>query len=277
MKALEALLTEKGLIDPAAIDAIVDIYETRVGPRNGARVVAKAWTDPEYRKRLLANATSAVAELGFAGPEGNHLVAVENTDRIHNLVVCTLCSCYPWPVLGLPPVWYKSFAYRSRAVSDPRGVLKDFGLELAPDVEVRVWDSSAEIRYLVIPQRPKGTEQMSEDALAAIRDARLDGRSGEGRGAAPMSAAALNKLIEAARLDADHVFSAPWEARAFAIALKLSEAGHFSWDEFRDRLIAEVGASDRIRARDGTSDQGEYYEHFLRALERLLEEKGIAP
>ncbi len=168
VKALEALLTEKGLVDPAAIDAIVDIYETRVGPRNGARVVAKAWTDPGYRKRLLANATSAVAEMGYAGPEGNHLVAVENTDRVHNLVVCTLCSCYPWPVLGLPPVWYKSFAYRSRAVSDPRGVLKDFGLELAPNVEVRVWDSSAEIRYLVIPQRPKGTEGMSEDALAGI-------------------------------------------------------------------------------------------------------------
>src|SRR5208283_3053170 len=147
VKALEALLTEKGLIDPAAIDAIVDIYETRVGPRNGARVVA---------------------ELGFAGPEGNHLVAVENTDRVHNLVVCTLCSCYPWPVLGLPPVWYKSFAYRSRAVSDPRGVLADFGLELPREVEVRVWDSSAEIRYLVIPQRPKGTERMSEDALAEI-------------------------------------------------------------------------------------------------------------
>jgi len=168
VKALEAILTEKGLIDAAALDAIVDIYETRVGPRNGARVVAKAWTDSEYRKRLLANATSAVAELGFAGPEGGHLVAVENTDRIHNLVVCTLCSCYPWPVLGLPPVWYKSFAYRSRAVSDPRGVLRDFGLELAPEVEVRVWDSSAEIRYLVIPERPKGTEGMSEDALAGI-------------------------------------------------------------------------------------------------------------
>jgi len=168
VKALEALLTEKGLVDSAAIDAIVDIYETRVGPRNGARVVAKAWTDPGYRKRLIANATSAVAEMGYAGPEGNHLVAVENTDRVHNLVVCTLCSCYPWPVLGLPPVWYKSFAYRSRAVSDPRGVLKDFGLELAPDVEVRVWDSSAEIRYLVIPQRPKWTKGMSEDALAGI-------------------------------------------------------------------------------------------------------------
>jgi len=168
VKALEAILAEKGLIDSASIDAIVDAYETRVGPRNGARVVAKAWIAPAYRRRLLADATKAVAELDFAGPEGGHLVAVENTDRVHNLVVCTLCSCYPWPVLGLPPVWYKSFAYRSRAVSDPRGVLADFGLKLKPEVEVRVWDSSAEIRYLVIPQRPKGTEKMSEDELVAI-------------------------------------------------------------------------------------------------------------
>jgi nitrile hydratase subunit alpha len=168
VKALEAVLTEKGLLDTSAIDAIVDNYETRVGPRNGARVVARAWSDPEYRKRLLADATAAVTELGYAGPEGGHLVAVENTDRVHNLVVCTLCSCYPWPVLGLPPVWYKSFAYRSRAVSDPRGVLQDFGLELPREVEVRVWDSSAEIRYLVIPQRPKNTARMSEDELATI-------------------------------------------------------------------------------------------------------------
>ena len=166
--ALETVMTQKGYIDPAALDVLIDTYQTKVGPRNGARVVAKAWTDPAYRKRLFADATSAVAELGFAGPEGGHLVALENTDRVHNLVVCTLCSCYPWPVLGLPPVWYKSFAYRSRAVSDPRGVLEDFGLELPSDVEIRVWDSSAEIRYLVIPQRPKGTAKMSEDALAAI-------------------------------------------------------------------------------------------------------------
>ncbi len=168
VKALETLLAEKGLLDPAAIDAAVDIYETKVGPRNGARVVAKAWTDAEYRKRLLHDATTAVAELGYAGPEGGHLVAIENTARVHNLVVCTLCSCYPWPVLGLPPVWYKSFAYRSRAVSDPRGVLKDFGTELSSEVEIRVWDSSAEMRYLVIPQRPAGTEKMSADELAEI-------------------------------------------------------------------------------------------------------------
>lgn len=168
VKALEALLEEKGLVDPQALDAIVDTYETRVGPRNGARVVAKAWTDPAFRKRLLADATAAVAELGIAGPEGEHLVAVENTPSVHNLIVCTLCSCYPWPVLGLPPVWYKSFAYRSRAVRDPRGLLREFGLELPDDVEIRVWDASAEQRYMVIPERPAGTASMSEEELAEL-------------------------------------------------------------------------------------------------------------
>ena len=168
VKALETLLKEKGLVDEAAIDSLVDTFETKVGPRNGARVVAKAWTDPAFRKRLLENATKAVAELGYGGPEGGHLVAVENTSKVHNIVVCTLCSCYPWPVLGLPPVWYKSFAYRSRAVRDPRGVLKEFGVDLPANVEVRVWDSSAEQRYLVIPQRPKGTEGMSEEQLAEL-------------------------------------------------------------------------------------------------------------
>jgi nitrile hydratase len=168
IKALETLLEEKGLVDAAALDSLVDRFETKVGPRNGARVVAKAWTDPKFRERLLENATAAIAGLGFGGPEGGHLVAVENTSKVHNLVVCTLCSCYPWPVLGLPPVWYKSFAYRSRAVRDPRGVLKEFGVEIPEKVEVRVWDSSAEQRYLVIPQRPAGTEKMSEEQLAEL-------------------------------------------------------------------------------------------------------------
>ncbi len=168
VKALESLLVEKGLVDPAALDAIVDHYETKVGPRNGARVVAKAWTDPAYRARLLADATAAIAELGFSGAQGEHMVALENTPAVHNLVVCTLCSCYPWPVLGSPPVWYKSPAYRSRAVIDPRGVLAEFGAELAADVEVRVWDSTAEIRYLVIPERPAGTEGLGEAALADL-------------------------------------------------------------------------------------------------------------
>jgi nitrile hydratase len=168
VKALESLLVEKGLVDPAALDAIVDYYETKVGPRNGARVVARAWRDPAYRRRLLADATAAIAELGYAGAQGEHMVAVENTATTHNLVVCTLCSCYPWPVLGLPPVWYKSAPYRSRAVIDPRGVLAEFGTELPADVEIRVWDSTAEIRYLVIPERPAGTEGLDEDALAAL-------------------------------------------------------------------------------------------------------------
>ena len=156
VKALEQLLLEKGLVDPARLDAIVDTYENKVGPRNGARVVARAWADAAFRKRLLMDAVAACAELGIAGPEGGHLVAIENTTRIHNLVVCTLCSCYPWSVLGLPPIWYKSLAYRSRAVNDPRSVLRDFGLVLPADVEIRVWDSSAEIRYMVLPMRPAG-------------------------------------------------------------------------------------------------------------------------
>ncbi len=168
VKALEELLTKKGLVDSESIDRIADLYENKVGPRNGARMVARAWLDPEYKKRLLKDATAAAAEMGFAGPEGGHLIAVENTDRVHNMIVCTLCSCYPWSVLGLPPVWYKSFAYRSRAVSDPRGVMRDFGFEPSANVEVRVWDSSAEIRYIVLPKRPAGTEKMSEEELAAI-------------------------------------------------------------------------------------------------------------
>jgi nitrile hydratase subunit alpha len=168
VKALESLLVEKGLVDPAALDAIVDHFEHRVGPRNGARVVARAWSDPAYRERLLADATAAIAELGFAGGQGEHMVAVENGPGVHNLVVCTLCSCYPWPVLGLPPVWYKSAPYRSRAVIDPRGVLAEFGTLLPEDTEVRVWDSTAEVRYLVIPERPPNAEGKSEDELAAL-------------------------------------------------------------------------------------------------------------
>ena len=168
VKSIESLLVEKGLIDRAAIDAMVDIYENKVGPRNGARVVARAWVDPAYKQRLLANGTAAIAELGYSGEQGQDITVVENTPKIHNLVVCTLCSCYPWPVLGLPPVWYKSGPYRSRAVIDPRGVLRELGTELAPDVEARVWDSTADERYMVLPERPAGTEQLSEEALAAL-------------------------------------------------------------------------------------------------------------
>jgi nitrile hydratase len=173
VKALESLLVEKGLVDRAALDALVDTYEHKVGPRNGARVVARAWVDPAYKKRLLADASAAMKELGYSGMQGEDMLVVENTPKVHNLVVCTLCSCYPWPVLGLPPVWYKSSPYRSRAVIDPRGVLREFGLELPDDVEVRVWDSTAELRYLVLPERPAGTEKLNEEQLAALvsRDA----------------------------------------------------------------------------------------------------------
>jgi nitrile hydratase len=173
VKALESLLVAKGLVDRAALDVLIDTYEHRIGPRNGARVVARAWADSTYKQRLLSNANAAIAELGYGGMQGEHMVVVENTATIHNLVVCTLCSCYPWPLLGLPPVWYKSAPYRSRAVIDPRGVLREFGLELADTVEVRVWDSTAELRYLVLPERPAGTEGKSEDELALLvtRDA----------------------------------------------------------------------------------------------------------
>jgi nitrile hydratase len=168
VKALESLLVEKGLVDPAALDLLVDTFEHKVGPRNGARVVARAWVDPAYKERLLADAPAALAELGFTSGQGEHMLVVENNSKVHNLVVCTLCSCYPWPVLGLPPVWYKSAAYRSRAVIDPRGVLREFGTEVGEDVEVRVWDSTAELRYIVLPERPAGTENLSEDELAAL-------------------------------------------------------------------------------------------------------------
>jgi len=168
VKALESLLVDKGLVDRAALDAIVDTYETKIGPRNGARVVARAWVDPAYKKRLVTDATAAIAELGYAGGQGEDMVVVENGPNVHNLIVCTLCSCYPWPVLGLPPVWYKSAAYRSRAVIDPRGVLREFGLELPEDAEIRVWDSTAELRYMVLPERPAGTENMSEESLAEL-------------------------------------------------------------------------------------------------------------
>jgi nitrile hydratase len=168
VKALESLLVEKGLVDPAAVDALIDNYEHKVGPRNGARVVARAWVDPAYRERLLADGTRAIAELGYSGIQGEDMVVVANTPDTHNVIVCTLCSCYPWPTLGLPPVWFKSAPYRSRVVSDPRGVLKEFGLAVPAEKRVRVWDSTAELRYMVLPERPPGTEALSEDELAAL-------------------------------------------------------------------------------------------------------------
>jgi nitrile hydratase len=168
VRALETLLTEKGYVDPTALEVLIDTYQTKIGPRNGARVVAHAWADQSYRDRLLRDATSAIAELGYGGRQGEQMIAVQNTPGRHNLVVCTLCSCYPWPVLGLPPVWYKSAPYRSRVVRDPRGVLLEFGVTLAADTQIRVWDSTAEVRYLVIPERPAGTDGLDEEALSSL-------------------------------------------------------------------------------------------------------------
>jgi nitrile hydratase subunit alpha len=168
VKALESLLVAKGLVDPAAVDALIDTYEHKIGPRNGAQVVARAWADSDYKRRLLTDASAALAELGYGGLQGEDMMVVENTAEVHNLVVCTLCSCYPWPILGLPPVWYKSAPYRSRAVIDPRGVLSEFGLKIDEGVEVRVWDSTAELRYFVLPERPLGTDGWSEEKLAAL-------------------------------------------------------------------------------------------------------------
>jgi nitrile hydratase len=187
VKALESLLVAKGIIDPAALDAVIDAYEHKIGPRNGARVVARAWADPAYKRRLLADATAAIAELGYSGSEGEQMRVLENTATVHNLVVCTLCSCYPWTVLGLPPVWYKSAAYRARSVIDARGVLREFGLQLPDEMEVRVWDSTAELRYLVLPERPAGSEHLNEAQLAALvtRDAMV----GVARAAAPRGGA----------------------------------------------------------------------------------------
>lgn len=175
VRAIESLLVEKGLVQPAALAAIVETYETKIGPHNGAQVVARAWTDPAFKARLLSDATGAIAELGFSGVQGEDMVVVENTPTVHNMVVCTLCSCYPWPTLGLPPNWYKSAPYRARVVIDPRGVLSEFGVDLPPEKEVRVWDSNAELRYLVLPERPAGTEGMDATALAALvtRDAMI--------------------------------------------------------------------------------------------------------
>jgi len=168
VRALESLLVEKGYVDPKALDVLIETYETKVGPHNGARVVARAWTDPRYREWLLADATAAIASLGYTGRQGEHMVVLPNSARVHNMVVCTLCSCYPWPVLGLPPVWYKSAPYRARAVIDPRGVLADFGVTLPADVEMRVWDSTAEVRYLVLPERPEGTSGWTEEQLTTL-------------------------------------------------------------------------------------------------------------
>ena len=224
VRALEAQLTEKGYIDPAALDVLIDAYQTKIGPRNGAQVVARAWRDPEFRRWLLKDATAAIASLGFAGRQGEHMVAVENTAEVHNMVVCTLCSCYPWAVLGLPPTWYKSAPYRARAVKDPRGVLKEFGVELPASTQIRIWDSTAEVRYLVLPQRPPGTEHLSEPRARESGDARLHDRHRAAqfgrmtyRSHADLGGQDVrDAIVQEAEGD---VFHAPWEPRVMALVV----------------------------------------------------------
>lgn len=280
-KAIESILTEKGLVTPDNLDAVINAYENDLGPLNGAKVVAHAWVDPAYKARLLTDGTAAVAELGFGGLQSEHLVVVENTASVHNVVVCTLCSCYPWPVLGLPPFWYKSPAYRSRVGGNPRGVLREFGLEFDDSVEILVWNSSAETRYLVLPERPHGTEQMTEEELAALvtRDAmigvarvQLDTQ----RAPSTLSQRHIADMEgEAAlpRQSGELVFQDPWEGCVFAMTVALCERGLYPWGEFRDHLIAEIAAAERPTL--SPELRPSYYECWLAAFEALLIGKGI--
>lgn len=281
-KAIESLLLEKQLLTPERLDAVMKAYENDLGPLNGAKVVARAWVDPAYKERLLKDGTAAVAELGFTGLQGERLVVLENTSNVHNVVACVLCSCYPWPVLGLPPFWYKSPAYRSRVGGNPRGVLREFGLELADSVEIFVWNSSAQTRYMVLPERPPGTEHLSEEELGALvtRDAMI----GVARVQLdkPMTTTPLPSQRQIAdmegrtalpRQSGELVFQDPWEGEAFAMAVALCEQGHYPWSEFRDHLVAQIAAAEQRETPPESSPT--YYEHWLTALEALLVEKQI--
>ncbi len=278
--ALEEILTKKGIVDAKTIERMISYFETRVGPMVGARVVARAWVDPAFLERLRANGTRAVAELGIGGME-NDLVALENTPRVHNVVVCSLCSCYPWAVLGLPPGWYKSPEYRSRVVCEPRKVLAEMGLTLPPEVEIRVWDSSAEHRYLVVPQRPPGTDALDEQALARLvtREAMI----GTGVPVAPAPREDARDRRVTTELDPDGpaapprsngelVFAAPWERQLFGVTMALQERGVFAWADFRAHLIDEIA---RWTASAAAGDTYVYYERWERALSRLLDERGV--
>ena len=279
-KAIESLLTEKGLVTPDNLDAVINAYENDLGPLNGAKVVAHAWVDPAYKARLLTDGTAAIAELGFGGLQGEHLVVVENTQSVHNVVVCTLCSCYPWPVLGLPPFWYKSPAYRSRVAGNPRGVLREFGLEFDDSVEILVWNSSAETRYLVLPERPPGTEQMTEEELAALvtRDAMIGVARVQLDKRAPSTLsqrhiADMEGETALPRKSGELIFQNPWEGGVFALTVALCERGLYQWSEFRDHLITEIATAER---QDLSPElRPSYYECWLAAFEALLIGKGI--
>jgi nitrile hydratase len=281
-KAIESLVLDKGLITPERLDAVIHAYENDIGPLNGAKVVARAWVDPAYKERLLKDGAAAIAELGFGGLQGERLVVLENKPQVHNVVACVLCSCYPWPVLGLPPFWYKSQAYRSRIGGKPHEVLREFGLELDESTEIFVWNSSAQTRYMVLPERPAGTEQMNEEELAALvtRDAmigvarvQLDQR--QVPASLPSQRAIADMAGDAAlpRQSGELIFQDPWEGEAFAMAVALCEQGLYPWSDFQAQLINAIAAAERKGLPPELSPT--YYENWLTALESLLIEKQI--
>ncbi len=277
-KALESILEEDGLLTSEDLDAVLNAYENDIGPLNGAGVVVRAWVDPVYKKRLLQNGTEAAAELGFGGLQGEHLMVVENTPKVHNVVVCTLCSCYPWPLLGLPPFWYKSQAYRARIGGRPREVLSEFGLEIGPEREILVWNSSAQTRYMVLPQRPAGTGHMGEDELRGLvtRDAMigvaeigLDTKPG--KTSADRRIADMPEQAALPRQSGELIFQDPWEGIAFAMAIALCEQRHYVWADFQAQLITQIAAADR----QAPDTRPTYYECWLTALKILLMDRGI--
>ncbi len=278
VKAIEALLAERDLVSTALLDTVLDSYENDIGPLNGCRVVARAWTDSAYKARLLENGTAAIAELGFGGLQGEHLVVVENTPQTHNVIVCALCSCYPWPVLGLPPFWYKSQSYRSRVTGRPREVLLEFGLELEENIQIRVWNSTFQTRYMVLPERPAGTEQMTLDELTNIvtRDAmigvaRVEPEKQQQPGLSQRHVSDMQGPAALPRRSGELQFQDPWEGIAFALAVALCEQRHYAWSEFQERLIAEITSTDR----QSPETRPTYYENWLAALEKLLDAKDI--
>lgn len=278
--AIESLLTDKGLVTADRLDAVINAYEHDIGPLKGAQVVARAWVDPAYKARLLQDGTAAIAELGFGGLQGERLVVVENTPRVHNVIVCALCSCYPWPILGLPPFWYKSPSYRSRVIATPREVLHEFGVDLDCGVEVRVWNSSAETRYFVLPERPPGTEHMHVEELAAlvtreamIGVARVQREKQATATFAHRQIADMEGIASLPRQSGELVFQDPWEGEVFAMAVALCEQGLYPWDEFRDHLISELAAAEQKATPQ--EQWPSYYECWLAAFESLLVRKGI--
>jgi len=278
VKAIEALLVEKGLVSDELLDSVLDSYENDIGPLNGCRVVARAWVDPAYKGRLLDNGTAAIAELGFEGLQGEYLVVVENTPETHNVIVCALCSCYPWPVLGLPPFWYKSRSYRSRVAGKPREVLQEFGLELDEEMQIQVWNSNFKTRYMVLPERPSGTENMTEDELVAIitRDsmigvAQVELEKKQRPGLSQRQVSDMQGPAGLPRKSGELQFQDPWEGEAFAMAVALCEQSHYQWQEFQQHLIAEITRADETAA----DVRPAYYESWLAAFEKLLDTKNI--